>query len=375
MQWDVLESAWPVLLQTRASSSTSSPPDAHSMTTRRTTGMVTIKDVAAQAGVSTMTVSRAIRSPDLVAPGTRAAVQAAIDALSYIPDLGAGSLSSKKSRTVGVILPSLHFEGHARTIDSLSLTLRKHGLHLLIADNFYSRTDEMELLRALLGRRPAGIVMINSAHTAQGRDLLLHSGVPVVETWSIPSEPMDSVVGFEHAEVGRALAEHLIDQGRRRIAFVCGPPDSDPSGTERRKGFEAAMRDHDCGAPRLVTMNDEHLTIAAGKLGIERLLTDYPDTDAAAFLTDRVAMGAMMECRRRGIRVPEDLAITGHGGFDFSEYLVPSLTTTRIDARAIGIRTAELLINRIEGHDIPASELKIDVGFELVLRDSSVVSH
>lgn len=331
----------------------------------------TIKDVAALAGVSLMTVSRAIHRPEVVAEATRQKVQSAIEALNYIPDAAAGALSTRKSTTVAVVLPSLHFEGHARTVDGLSSELRKQGLHLLIADSFYSKTEEMELLRRILGRRPAGIVLINSAHSPAGRELLMNSGLPVIETWDFPTDPMDAVVGFSHAAVGSALTQHLIDHGHSAITFLGGPQDTDPRGNERLAGFRATMKSHALDAARIVKVDKEHLTINAGKIGISAVLEQFPDTTAVICLTDRVAMGAMMECRRRNLRVPDDIAITGHGGFDFSEHLVPALTTTQIDAFGIGQRAGRILCARIDDQSIDTEDTRIDVGFEVVARDSS----
>lgn len=331
----------------------------------------TIKDVAALAGVSLMTVSRAIHRPEVVAEATRNKVQSAIEALNYIPDAAAGALSTRKSTTVAVVLPSLHFEGHAKTVDGLSSELRKHGLHLLIADNFYSKTEEMELLHRILGRRPAGIVLINSAHSPAGRDLLLNSGLPVIETWDFPSDPMDAVVGFSHAEVGAALTQHLIDRGHTAISFLSGPPDSDPRGNERLAGFRATMSEHQLDESRVSVVQNDHLSINAGKEGISTLLEEFPDTTAVICLTDRVAMGAMMECRRQNLRVPDDIAITGHGGFDFGEHLVPSLTSTHIDAFGIGERAGRILYKRINNKPLKAADTRIDVGFQVVSRDST----
>lgn len=342
------------------------------MDSSRPAARPTIKDVAAMAGVSWMTVSRVIRNPSLVAEKTRVQVQAAIDKLNYIPDLSAGSLSSQQSSTVVVVLPSLHFEGHIRSVDGLSSTLREHGFHLLIADYFYSQDEEIELLKTVLGRRPAGIVLVNSMHSQKGRKLLLSTGVPLVETWDYPKQPMDAVVGFSHAKVGYALAQHLIEQSYERIAFIGGPDDLDPKGVERRNGYFAAMKAHGLDASRVISVPDEHLTIAAGKTAIGLLLDKYPDTDAAICLTDRVAMGAMMECERRGIRVPEQLAITGHGGFDFSAHLLPALTTTRVNAFEIGRKAADIIINRARDKEISKSDQRVELAFEVVERASSV---
>lgn len=341
------------------------------MARSKKSGNTTIKDVADLAGVSLMTVSRTLRDPDKVADKTRTAVMNAVTQLNYIPDLSAGSLSSRKSSMIAVILPSLSFEGHLKTVDSLSRELRKQGFHILLGDNFYSDEEEMHLLRVILGRRPAGIVMINSAHSAEGRSMLSRSGVPVVETWDLPSDPIDSVVGFSHAEVGFDLTEHLINSGYKNIAYLSGPRGADPRGDERRKGFQKAMKKHNLSAVRQVTVEENYLDMSAGKTGLELVRKQYPDANGLICLTDRVAMGALMECRRQNIQVPEELAITGHGNFDFSEHLIPSLTTTRIDADNIGCRTAEILMKRIDNKKMSRADRTINVGVEIVHREST----
>ena len=132
------------------------------------------------------------------------------------------------------------------------------------------------------------------------------------------------------------------------------------------------MASRELDSTRVVAVESDHLTINAGKIGLTQTLEQYPDTTAMICLTDRVAMGAMMECRRRNIRVPDDLAITGHGDFDFSEHLVPSLTTTHIDAFGIGERAGKILFKRIEEQSLRPSQSRVDVGFEVIPRDSSL---
>lgn len=333
---------------------------------------VTIQQVAERAGVSTMTVSRTLRNPDVVAEKTRQQVQQAIDELNYIPDLSAIAMSSKQGTTVAVILPSLSFEGHVRTVDGLSSELRNRGFHLLISDNFYSERQELEVLRVVLGRRPAGIVMINSAHSERGRDLIVKSGVPVIETWELPSVPIDSVVGFSHHKVGFKLTEHLLACGYHRIAFVGAREGVDRRANERLKGFVECLKQYKKDSHRHVIIEDSSVSVAAGKEAIEQVMDKYPDTQAVITLTDRVAMGAMMECRRRGISVPEDLAIVGHGDFDFSEHLAPSLTTTRVDGFKIGAEAARLLMDKVNGDKALNESINIDVGFEVIVRESTL---
>lgn len=333
---------------------------------------VTIQQVAERAGVSTMTVSRTLRNPGVVAEKTRGQVQEAIDELNYIPDLSAIAMSSKQGTTVAVILPSLSFEGHVRTVDGLSSELKKRGFHLFISDNFYSQQQEIDVLRVVLGHRPAGIVMINSAHSAAGRELILKSGVPVIETWELPNVPIDSVVGFSHHKVGFELTEHLLACGYQRLAFVGSAGGVDRRANERLQGFIDCLKQYNKEHHRHVTVAEAPVSVAAGKEGVSRVLEEFPDTEAILTLTDRVAMGAMMECRRRGISVPDELAIAGHGGFDFSEHLAPSLTTTRVDGFKIGTEAARLLMDKVTGDTALDESIHIDVGFDVVVRESTL---
>ena len=333
---------------------------------------VTIQQVAEFAGVSSMTVSRTLRNPGVVAEKTREQVQKAIDELNYIPDLSAIAMSSKQGTTVAVILPSLSFEGHVRTVDGLSSELRNRGFHLLISDNFYSESQELDVLRVVLGRRPAGIVMINSAHSEAGRELIVKSGVPVIETWELPSAPIDSVVGFSHQKVGFKLTEHLLACGYQRLAFVGCEDGVDRRANQRLQGFVDCLKQYKKEHHRQVIVVDDPVSVAAGKIGVEQVLEQFPDTDAIVTLTDRVAMGAMMECRRRGISVPLDLAIAGHGGFDFSEHLAPSLTTTRVDGFKIGTEAARLLMDKVNGDKAWDEAIHIDVGFDVIVRESTL---
>lgn len=318
-----------------------------------------------------MTVSRALHSPQVVAKKTRASVQKAVDELGYIPDLAAGSLSSKKSSLIAVMLPSLHFTGHTRTVDGLSTELRKNGFHLLIGDHFYSKEEEKELLNVILGRRPAGIVIINSIYTNTGRKTLSNSGIPVIETWDLPGDPLDCVVGFSHFDVGVAQTEELIRQGYRKIAYIGGHVKSDPQAYERRRGYLSAMRAHQLSDSEHITVRPKMTDIECGKQGIIELLKKHPGIEAVICMTDPAAMGAMMEARRLGISVPQDLAIAGHGDFDFSEHLVPALSTVKIDAFKIGKIAARLLMKKIEGQDIPATQQMVDVGFKIISREST----
>ncbi|OYX82643.1 MAG: hypothetical protein B7Y75_06125 [Azorhizobium sp. 35-67-5] len=211
----------------------------------------------------------------------------------------------------------------------------------------------------MLSRRPDAIVVTSSHHTKAASQLLGRSGVPVVEIWESAGQPIDHAVGFSNIEVGRAAARHLIDLGHRRIAAL-GPGQSgearDFRGEDRMTGFAAALREAGL-ADDLVVHHGEVLARA-------------PDVEAVFAVSDISAWGALMECQRRGIRVPHDLSLMGFGDFDIGRQCVPALTTVGVDARAIGTRTGELLMTLLNGAPAPQPEI-VDMGFRLIPRETT----
>jgi len=341
----------------------------------RRQGTVTSREVADRAGVSPMTVSRTLRTPHLVSEATRLRVETAARDLNYVPDLAAGALSSQRSGHVAVLLPSLRHSGFLRTIDGLSSALREQGYHLLIGDTGYSRDEQVELSRLIIGRRPEAIVLVGSMHSARARELLVQSGIPVVETWDWPSEPIDMVVGFSPTAAGFAMTEALIVAGYRRIAFLSGPASSDPYGERRRRGHVEALQKHGLDPSLHVMVSETPMVIDDGVNGVVKLRERYPDADALVCATDMTALGAVSECQRRGWRVPQDIAIAGYGNFDFAASMNPTLTSVRLPALDIGRRTAELIIARISraGDDPEATVVApLDLGFEIVHRQSTL---
>jgi len=338
----------------------------------RRQGTVTSRDVAARAGVSPMTVSRTLRTPELVTVGTRERVESAARELAYVPDLAAGALSSQRSGHVAVLLPSLRHTGFLRTVDGLSDTLRGHGYHILIGDSYYSPDEQVELLRLVIGRRPEAIVLVASMDSDEARDLLRQSRIPVVETWGQPAEPLDMVVGFSQHEAGRAMTESLVEQGYTRIGYLAGPAHTDPYGEQRRLGHLEALAERGLDTSIHVVVSDTPMEIADGVSGVSTLRERYPEADALVCATDMTALGALSECQRRGWRVPEDIAIAGCGNFDFAASLNPSLTSVNLPSYTIGVRTAELIIARIGGEEQgDAVARPLDLGFEVVHRDST----
>ena len=183
---------------------------------------VTVHDVAKVAGVSAMTVLRAVSAPDNVPAATLAKVRAAVAEAGYVPNLLAGGLRSNKSRLVAVLVPTLAGPVFNEAIQALTAALHERGYQLMLGQSGYNQTREDELLSAILGRRPDGIVLTGVQHSNDTRRRLLASGIPVVETWDLTPTPIDMLVGFSHEAVAEAVCTHLHASGRRQLAVITG---------------------------------------------------------------------------------------------------------------------------------------------------------
>ncbi|MEJ8850126.1 LacI family DNA-binding transcriptional regulator [Variovorax rhizosphaerae] len=326
---------------------------------------VLMSDVAKAAGVARVTVSRVLSDPDSVAPATRAAVQEAVAQLGYVPNLNAGTLASSRSRIVGAIVPTLSNAWFADTMDGLSKVLGAAGYQLLLGQTGYDADAEEKLVDAFLGRRVDAMVLTGTAHTAGVRSKLQKAGIPTVECWDLCDDPIDMVVGFSNEAAGEAVAAHLLARGRRRFGFLGADEDR---ARKRLQGYRAAIAR--AGGGEVVTRSAAPPTsIDDGAAGLAQLLAAEPRLQAVFCSNDTLALGALLECRRRGLAVPGELSVVGFSDLPVAAACVPPLTTVRIASRELGERAGLLLARRLsrEPGEVPRIH---DIGFSLALRES-----
>lgn len=328
----------------------------------------TMQDVADLAKVGKITVSRVVRTPDKVAEATRMKVLAAIQELGYVPDETAGALASNRSKIIGAIVSTLGDSVFASTIEGLSRVLRQSGYELILSSTDNAPEYEAAAIRALLGRRPAGLVLTSTTHSDEATKLLHSSGLPVVELWDLPDTPIDSVVGFSNKEAAAAIVEYLVESGRRNIAFIGGDQPYDHRGKRRVEGYCNVLLKHGLGEPKLVRLDDPDLPAPdRGAQGLTMALSTWPDIDAVVCVSDPVALGALSEAQRRGVDVPGALAVVGFGGFQMARESALNLTTVKIPGAKIGEMAARLMLQ-----EHSEQEPKVhDVGFELAIRGTS----
>jgi LacI family transcriptional regulator, gluconate utilization system Gnt-I transcriptional repressor len=308
-------------------------------------------DIAARVGVSKMTVSRALNregsSPRSDSEALRQRILQACQEMGYVIDQTARTFSSKRSGFIAALLPALNNSNFSDTAHGLTAALEGSGLQVLLGYTDYRSEAEEHLLRAMLSRRPEGVVVTGGTHTPAARKLLKTAGIPVVETWDLPLQPVDHCVGFSNAEAVAQLVRQLHAQGYRRMAFLGGLPQSDARGADRRRGFEMAMAALGLDATRQLSIGQAPVSMDHGAQGVVQLLARWPDTDALVCVSDHPAFGAMAECQRRGIAVPATLAIAGFGGFEVGASCHPRLTTVVVDCVGIGRAAGELLLRAI----------------------------
>jgi LacI family gluconate utilization system Gnt-I transcriptional repressor len=329
-----------------------------------------MKDVAASAGVSVMTVSRAFRADASVGEDTRQRIRQVAEAMGYVFDATASNLRSQKTGFVAVTVPSINNANFAGTVGALSRGLEEAGLQVLLGATNYNVTDEERLIEQLLRRRPEAIVVTGGRHTDRARKLLESAGIPVVETWDLPENPIDHVVGFSNAATMQTMVDHLVGRGYTRLGFIGGDDEGDTRGADRRRGFLAALARHGLPAHRLSPAGAPPVSMREGADAMARLYRDHPDTQAVVCVSDLSAFGALTECQRMGLAVPQDMAIAGFGAYEISAITVPTLTTIDPYPEAIGHRAADLII-RLLAADTPLPPQRIEVQPSLDARGST----
>ncbi|WP_244574551.1 LacI family DNA-binding transcriptional regulator [Cohaesibacter sp. ES.047] len=331
---------------------------------------VTMKQVAELSRVSPSTVSLYLRKPEAVSEKAQEKIQNAIDTLGYVPNLIAGGLAAARSNVVSIIVPSLRTAFFSQWVNRVERLLSEHGIQTLIGHSEYSLDREERLVKAALSWKPAGIVLTGVQHTDTVRTMLANSEVPVVETWDIDGEPIDTSVGFNHKEVGQKQCQQLIDRGCKNIVFVGARLQEDSRARMRCLGSsEAAI------AAGIAFTHVSDLQPASTKVGVRalnKIVSSFKDVDGIVCSSDIIALGLLFECQRLAIKVPEDMAIVGFGDLDFAETCNPGLTSIKLNFDKMAAIVTERLISSHSGLlkadlDTPV----VDIGFELVQRDSA----
>jgi LacI family transcriptional regulator len=322
----------------------------------------TIKDVARVAGVSVATVSRAMNGADNVLPETKARILAIAKQLRFTPSGAARSLITRRTDTIGALLPDLHGEYFSELIRGIDQAARARGLHLLVSSSHGDSDEAAAALRAMNGRVDGLLVMSPHAdadflsHNLPGSlpAVLINTGI------DLPGHAMFEVDNFGGA---KAMTRHLAAAGRKRIAFISGP-DGNHEAAERLRGYRAGLP---VNVREMVLAGD--FTQESGWSAGRRVAQSKPRIDAVFAANDMMAIGCLAALGEAGLRVPEDVALAGFDDIPMARYVAPSLTTIRVPIAALGAAALEALTKTLEAPKEQAASTTI-LPVELVIRTS-----
>lgn len=331
--------------------------------------MVTIKDVAREAGVSVATISRVVNGSAAVKEETRRHVLDVAARLGYSPHGAARSLITSRTNTIGALLPDLHGEFFSEVIRSIDHAAHHGGFHLLLSSSHDGEREIMTSFRAMRGRVDGLIVMSPDldARTA------VHSfpdGFPVV-LLNCPAdrEGYDSIVIANYGGA-RAAVSHLLELGHRRIAMITGR-ERNHDASERLRGFRDAMREAGITGDDAMESSGD-FTEESGFRAARALLGVEHRPTAIFAANDSMAIGAISALREEGVRVPEDVAVVGFDDIPMARYMNPPLTTVHVDISALGTRATDCLLEQIHEEIRGAHEHRQEVvPATLIVRGSS----
>lgn len=331
---------------------------------------VTMSDVAREAGVSMMTVSRVVNDKGDVSAATRERVLEVIDRLGYRPSSIARGLATRRTGTLGLVVPDVANPFFAEVARGVEQVAYAEGYNVFLCNTDEDPARELDVLGSLEEKRVDGIVICSSRLAPEDLHMVVASHPAVV----LVNRRPDAGVGANVAAVlvddvigGRLATAHLLETGHRAIGFVAGPPGSH-SGKGRLAGYAAAL------AQAGVACNHGWTEASApdaegGLVAAQRLLSRHPELTALICYNDLVAVGALGACRELGLRVPEDQAVVGFDDIPLAALVTPPLTTCRVPRVELGLKAVELLFRQIRGEEVDDREIVLEP--ELVVRVSA----
>ena len=308
----------------------------------------TLADVAAAAGVSKMTASRALRGARDVSSANIEKVRQAAKIVGYVGNHLASALSGQRSNLIGVVVPSLTNIVFAEVLAGIAAGIGGSRMQPVFGVTDYNLDTEYDIIRNMLSWSPAGLIVTGLDQADNTKDLLKTADIPIVQIMDTDGTPGDACVGFSHRAAGAAMADALIGLGRRRIGYVGCNLTKDTRARKRLDGFKSTLADRG-HTLALEIIHDMPSAIAEGRALTARALTEKPDLDAIFYSNDDLAAGAAFHCLSHGIDAPGSLQLAGFNGLDLVESLPVSILTSKTPRRQIGENAARHIVDASGG--------------------------
>ena len=341
------------------------PPLVRKRFPRMALSAVSLADVAALAGVSTATVSRVLNGSARVAAEVATRVEKACRELNYVPNGAARALSSRRTRTIGAVVPSIENAGFAVAIGALQRSLDAAGYTLLVASSDYDPAAELRQVSQLMSRGIDGLLLVGGDHHPDLIPMLLQQRLPFIESWTLSAE--HPCVGFDNVAAARQVTDYLLDLGHVDIGVIAGRMRHNDRAADRVTGVRQALEARGLKLPT-EWMIERPYRILEGRLAMKALLAMPARPTAVVCGNDQLAFGAMIEVKASGLSVPNDVSIAGFNDLDFAACLDPPLTTVFVPADQIGVISGEYLLARVL--DQPVLRVN-EISTKLVVRSSA----
>ncbi|VDZ54465.1 Gluconate utilization system GNT-I transcriptional repressor [Serratia odorifera] len=311
-----------------------------------------------------MTVSRYLRNPDQVSAALQQKIAVALDELGYIPNRAPDILSNATSRAIGVLLPSLTNQVFAEVLRGIESVTDAHNYQTMLAHYGYLPEREEERLTSLLSFNIDGLILSERNHTPRTLKMIEVAGIPVVELMDCVTPCLDLAVGFDNFEAARQMTQQIIAHGHRHVVYLGARLDERT--LIKQQGYEQAMLD--AGLQPHCIMTDRASSYSSGGELLRLAQKEYPQVDSIFCTNDDLAVGAMLECQRQGLSIPQDMAIAGFHGHDIGQVMVPKLASVLTLRERMGQVAAQSLLAKLRGEAV--NPRMIDTGFTLLLGGS-----
>lgn len=332
--------------------------------TRKTSGRVTLADVAKQVGVGTMTVSRALRTPEVVSEHLREKIQRVVAQLGYVPNFSARQLASATSQNLVIVTSSITSRENALILSALRNATADLALQMVILI-----ANEKYWLQELINHAPQAIILLNFDCPDNAASWIKTRGIPTIEIGAKQNHPIDMNVGIDSKEAMSAMIHFLLEKGYQEIGLLCANQDISIFQKYMESWHTTLLAKH--MNPHLIYHCAEDITYSAGTKLFSEAMLIWGKIDALVFLSDELACGALYEAHRRHISIPNDIAIVSLGGLDIGSVSYPKLTTISIPYEEMGRIAGQLLSRIIKGETISPIEKRVDCPIKLIERDSA----
>ena len=311
-------------------------------------------------------MSRCLNSPGQVLEKTRERVLNAVKELGYSPNFGARALAAKRTNTIGAIIPTMENSIFARGLQAFQEELGRNGVTLLVASSFYRQDIEEEQIHTLAARGADGLLLIGHDRTADAYAFMDQRGIPYLISWAFDASASRASIGFDNRKAMEGLALEVIDQGHRRIGIISAPQATNDRARNRVEGVIAAMSRRRI-EPETLRIVETDYSFENGAAAFRTLMSGSPRPTAIMCGNDVMAIGALDMAREMGLRVPEDVSITGFDDLDIARIVRPRLTTVHVPHREMGREAARMLIGMVKG-DVPSSSRQLET--TLMMRET-----